>query len=116
RHADRQHHHLEHGQRLRRQHIVFEPTPAITAGTNYRVTVTTTGGGPGTYTYTVRPFDATATLPGVNGDFNANGASDLLFQNVDGRQAIWLMNGTAPTATQEIIGAATGWTVRLVAH
>ncbi|APV50818.1 hypothetical protein BWI17_14645 [Betaproteobacteria bacterium GR16-43] len=92
--------------------IVFVPQTTITAGVNYTVTVSGMAGASMTsYTYTVRPFDATATIPGVNGDFNGNGSSDLLFANTDGRAAIWLMNGTAPTATSEIIGAGTGWAV-----
>jgi hypothetical protein len=97
--------------------IVFVPTPAIVAGTNYTVTVSgiTGTGAPSSYTYTVRPFDATAVIPGVNGDFNGNGVSDLLFQHTDGRQAIWLMNGAAPTSTAEIIGPASGWSVAQVA-
>src|SRR5205085_2501191 len=48
-------------------------------------------------------------------DFSADGKSDLLWQNADGRAAIWLMNGLAPTATQEIIGAGSGWSVVQVA-
>jgi hypothetical protein len=44
-------------------------------------------------------------------DFGADGKSDLLWQNADGRAAIFTMNGLAPTATQEIIGAGTGWSV-----
>jgi len=48
-------------------------------------------------------------------DFGADGKSDLLWQNADGRAAIFSMNGLAPTATQEIIGAGTGWSVVQVA-
>jgi VCBS repeat protein len=44
-------------------------------------------------------------------DFDANGKADLLFGNVDGRAAIWAMDGLAPTATGEIIGAGSGWSV-----
>jgi FG-GAP-like repeat len=97
--------------------IVFVPTPAIVAGTNYTVNVTgiTGVGAPSSVTYTVRPFNATATIPGVNGDFNGNGMSDLLFQNTDGRQAIWLMNGAALTSSAEIIGAGSGWSVTQIA-
>ncbi|APV50819.1 hypothetical protein BWI17_14650 [Betaproteobacteria bacterium GR16-43] len=97
--------------------IVFEHTPAIVAGTNYIVTVSGMAGSgvPATTSYSVRPIDTSATIPGVNGDFNGNGASDLLFTNADGRHAIWLMNGTAPTATAEVIGAGTGWSVSNVA-
>ncbi len=48
-------------------------------------------------------------------DFDSNGKSDLLWANADGRAAIWLMNGIAPSATAEIIGAGTGWSVAQVA-
>ncbi|APV50532.1 hypothetical protein BWI17_13025 [Betaproteobacteria bacterium GR16-43] len=58
----------------------------------------------GAYEFTAMPFD-----------FSADGKSDLLWQNADGRAAIWLMNGLAATATQEIIGAGTGWSVVQVA-
>ncbi len=97
--------------------IGFQPTPAIVAGTVYKVTVSgmTGTGVPSSHTYTVVPFDATATLPGVNGDFDDSGKSDLLWANADGRAAIWLMNGIAPSATAEIIGAGTGWSVAQVA-
>jgi hypothetical protein len=44
-------------------------------------------------------------------DFNADGRTDLLLENADGRAAIWLMNGAAVTSSSEIIGAATGWHV-----
>ncbi|HEX4332102.1 MAG TPA: FG-GAP-like repeat-containing protein [Usitatibacter sp.] len=86
------------------------------AGTKYTVTVSGIGGAPFTsHSYTVKPFDATATIPGAGMDFNANGASDVLFANADGRAAIWLMNGTAPASTAQIINAATGWSVVNVA-
>ncbi|APV50533.1 hypothetical protein BWI17_13030 [Betaproteobacteria bacterium GR16-43] len=51
----------------------------------------------------------------ITNDFDGSGKADLLFQNTDGRAAIWLMNGVAPTATQEIIGAGTGWSAVQVA-
>jgi uncharacterized delta-60 repeat protein len=44
-------------------------------------------------------------------DLNADGRSDLLFQNTDGRIAAWLMNGTTPTATANLIPAGAGWSV-----
>jgi VCBS repeat protein len=96
--------------------IVFAITPAIVANTNYAVTVSGIAGAPwSSYTYTVRPFDATAVIPGAGGDFNANGSSDLLFANSDGRHAIWLMNGTTSASSAEIIGAGTGWSVVQIA-
>ncbi|APV50534.1 hypothetical protein BWI17_13035 [Betaproteobacteria bacterium GR16-43] len=55
------------------------------------------------------------TRPPVAVDFDGSGKADLLFENTDGRAAIWLMNGITPTATQEIIGAGTGWSVTQVA-
>ncbi|HEX4332104.1 MAG TPA: FG-GAP-like repeat-containing protein [Usitatibacter sp.] len=48
-------------------------------------------------------------------DFDATGKTDLLWGNTDGRFAIWLMNGVSSTATQEIIGASSGWSVVHVA-
>ncbi|APV50821.1 hypothetical protein BWI17_14660 [Betaproteobacteria bacterium GR16-43] len=48
-------------------------------------------------------------------DFSADGNTDLVWQNTDGRAAIYLMNGLTPTATTEIIGPATGWAVTNVA-
>jgi glucose/arabinose dehydrogenase len=44
-------------------------------------------------------------------DLNSDGKSDLLFQNADGRIAAWTMNGTAITASTNLIGAAAGWSV-----
>ena len=86
------------------------------AGTSYTVTVSGIGSAPFTsYSYTVKPFDATATIPGAGMDFNGNGASDVFFQASDGRAAIWLMNGTAPASTAQIIGSNTGWSVVQVA-
>ena len=45
-------------------------------------------------------------------DFNADGKSDILWQNSDGQAAIWLMNGTTPTA-EALVGAnpGTSWQV-----
>ncbi len=37
-------------------------------------------------------------------DFNADGRSDILWQNTNGQAAIWLMNGTTPT-TEALVGA-----------
>jgi hypothetical protein len=50
---------------------------------------------------------ATATLadPGASwqaigtGDYNGDGKSDILFQNVTGTPLVWTMNGTSVTAT-----------------
>ena len=50
-----------------------------------------------------------ATIAGT--DFNADGKSDLLWVNADGRVAVWLMNGVAATATSEILPAGTGFGV-----
>jgi hypothetical protein len=45
-------------------------------------------------------------------DLNADGKADIVWQNVDGRVAVWLMNGTTMTASHGILGAATGWNVQ----
>jgi hypothetical protein len=48
---------------------------------------------------------ATLSSPGANwqligtGDYNGDGKSDILFQNVDGTPLVWTMNGTSVTAT-----------------
>jgi hypothetical protein len=51
----------------------------------------------------------------VASDLDASSASDLVFQNSDGRVAAWLMNGTAMTASANLIGAGSGWSVTHVA-
>ena len=45
-------------------------------------------------------------------DFNGDGKSDILWQNDNGRAAIWLMNGTTPTS-RVAVGANPGsdWNV-----
>ncbi len=48
-------------------------------------------------------------------DLSGEGRTDLVWAHTDGRAATWLMNGTAPTATAELIGAASGWSVTQVA-
>jgi streptogramin lyase len=40
-------------------------------------------------------------------DFSADGKSDILWQNTNGRAAIWLMNGTTPN-TEALVGANPG--------
>ena len=40
-------------------------------------------------------------------DFNQN----IVWENVDGRIAAWLMNGVTVTSGAEIVGAGLGWTV-----
>jgi outer membrane protein assembly factor BamB len=47
----------------------------------------------------------------VVSDLSGEGRSDVVFQNSDGRIAAWLMNGTAVTATANLIGAGAGWSV-----
>jgi glucose/arabinose dehydrogenase len=42
-------------------------------------------------------------------DLNGNGNDDLVWTNADGRAAVWLMSGLAPTNTAEILGPGTGW-------
>jgi VCBS repeat protein len=54
---------------------------------------------------------ATVTPRAPVPDFDRDGRGDLLLSHVDGRAAIYLMNGTAIAASGEIIGAATGWSV-----
>jgi len=47
-------------------------------------------------------------------DFNADGKSDILWQSTDGQAAIWLMDGTKPTATA-LVGANPGTSWHVVA-
>jgi hypothetical protein len=44
-------------------------------------------------------------------DVNADGRSDLLFQNADGRIAAWTQNALSTTGSANLIGAGAGWTV-----
>src|SRR5215469_927558 len=44
-------------------------------------------------------------------DFNADGMSDLLFQNTDGTPTIWEMNGTTPTSMTPLFNPGTSWHV-----
>ena len=47
------------------------------------------------------------TPPPPLSDFNGDGNSDILFQNVDGLAAIWLMNGTTPFS-EPVVGGNPG--------
>jgi hypothetical protein len=66
-------------------------------------------------------YDVTTPLSPPLADFNGDGNSDILFQNVDGPAAIWLMNGTTPTA-EMLVGNNPGpswhirWCIGLVAR
>jgi hypothetical protein len=45
-------------------------------------------------------------------DFSANGKSDILWQNTGGQAAIWLMNGSTPTAESAVEpNPGPGWQV-----
>jgi serralysin len=48
------------------------------------------------------------------GDFNGDGKSDILFQNTNGSVAIWLMNGTTPTAEPFVQTVDPSWQAVLV--
>ncbi len=58
-------------------------------------------------------YDVTTPPPPPLSDFNGDGNSDILFQNIDGLAAIWLMNGTAPTS-EVLVGSNLGptWHIR----
>ncbi|APV50817.1 hypothetical protein BWI17_14640 [Betaproteobacteria bacterium GR16-43] len=43
-------------------------------------------------------------------DFNGDGKTDLVWRHTDGRIAIYLMNGTTPSSTAQILNAG-GWSV-----
>ncbi|HEX5000622.1 MAG TPA: FG-GAP-like repeat-containing protein, partial [Terriglobia bacterium] len=56
----------------------------------------------------------TAPTPPVSNtrkDFNGDGRGDILWQHADGSAAIWLMNGSSPSAGGILIGGMTGWSV-----
>ncbi len=58
------------------------------------------------------PASAAAFSPGNVVVYRiGDGKADLLWQNVDGRAAIWLMNGSTPSATAQILNAGSGWSV-----
>jgi hypothetical protein len=58
-------------------------------------------------------YDVRMPPPPPLSDFNGDGNSDILFQTVDGLAAIWLMNGTTPTA-EVLVGSNPGptWHIR----
>ncbi|APV51515.1 hypothetical protein BWI17_18560 [Betaproteobacteria bacterium GR16-43] len=58
-------------------------------------------------------FKATATQapPAAQIDFDANGKADLLWRNVDGSSAIYLMDGLAIASSAQIFPAGTAWQV-----
>ncbi len=89
-------------------------TPIFTAGP-YNVTAEYSGGD----FYEAANADTLVQTVGAanpaRSDFNADGKSDLLWQNADGRVAVWLMNGLAPSATSEILAGGTGWSVVQIA-
>jgi hypothetical protein len=93
-------------------YIAWTRATAVQAGKRYTVTIAGIGNAPFTsITYTVLPFDPGVTIPGISADYDGNGSSDLVWQNTDGRVAVWTMNGIATTASQEILGTGTGWSV-----
>jgi hypothetical protein len=44
-------------------------------------------------------------------DMNGDGKADIVWENVDGTVAIWLMNGTAMSSGSGILGPGTGWSL-----
>ena len=48
-------------------------------------------------------------------DFNADGHSDVLWENSDGSAAVWLMNGLVSNGDAGILGPGSGFTVALMA-
>ncbi len=104
--------------------VAFAASPASVctiAGTTVTIVA------PGTCTITAsQPGDASyaAALPVVQDiaikprrgvDLSGDGKSDLVWQNGDGRIAAWVMNGLAATATAELAGAGSGYSVALLA-
>jgi hypothetical protein len=52
-------------------------------------------------------WDLMPSPPPAQYDFNADGDSDILWQNTNGQAAIWLMNGTTPFS-EVLVGANPG--------
>jgi hypothetical protein len=63
----------------------------------------------------VVPFSALAQPAPNSTDFGADGKSDLVYQNTDGRIAASTMDGATALATANLIGAGAGWQVTHVA-
>jgi hypothetical protein len=57
----------------------------------------------------------TTPLSTNTSDFNADRKSDILWQNTDGKAAIWLMNGATAT-NSALVGAnpGTSWLARII--
>jgi hypothetical protein len=50
----------------------------------------------------------------LRGDFNGDGNNDILWQNIDGSSAMWLMNGLSAIGGGVLLGPGTGWSVQQV--
>ncbi|HEX4332105.1 MAG TPA: FG-GAP-like repeat-containing protein [Usitatibacter sp.] len=55
------------------------------------------------------------SLSGSRGDFDGDGAGDLVFHNADGRTALWLMDGLTLAHSAEVFGVGTDWQVAQIA-
>ncbi len=53
---------------------------------------------------------STATQP-PKSDFNGDGKTDILWQNISGARTIWLMNGTTYGSTVNLATVATSWSI-----
>jgi hypothetical protein len=59
------------------------------------------------------PTVATVWQIAGTGDFNADGQTDLIWQNTGtGQRTIWLMNGTTRISDRPLSAVATVWEIR----
>jgi Ca2+-binding RTX toxin-like protein len=69
------------------------------------VNVVLSGANPAGTPVTVQDVNATTQV----GNFNGDGQGDLLWRNTDGTVGIWLMNGAAIAAAQNVSGITDDW-------
>lgn len=60
---------------------------------------------------TILNTDTAAAKHGADGDFNGNGASDILFQNTNGKVAMWQMDGTKIMSNTSVTTLSKGWSI-----
>ncbi len=53
----------------------------------------------------------TQTVKPINNDFNADVKSDLLWRNADGRNTVWLMNGSSVQTTASLLSLSTDFSL-----
>ena len=61
------------------------------------------------------PLDSSWVLAEA-ADYGRDRNADIVWQNIDGSTAVWLMNGTTMTSGTGIVGVGTGWSVSAVSQ